>query len=110
MDGNSRLPRICCQSSGRLLETVSEPTVVTWGSSGAGAEVLVGSGVAVGSVLAGGSGLSVGVGLAACSEVVPVGGTVVERDAAAAGAVTGAAAGNGSASSPSSSTSSQSRG
>ena len=110
VDGNSKLPRICCQSSGRLLETVSETTVVTWGSSGAGAEVLTGSGVAVGPVLAGGSGRSVGVGLAAGSEVVPVGGTVVGRDAAAAGAVTGAAAGNGSASSPSSSTSSHSRG
>ena len=110
VDGNSRLPRICCQSSGRLLEAFSEASVGTWGSSGAGAGLPAGSGVAVGSALAGGSGLSVGVGLASGSGVVPVGRTVVERDAAAPGAVTGADAVNGSASSPSSSTSSHSRG
>ena len=99
VEGSSRLPRICCHSSGRLA-LGDGPGVETVGSSGAAAGAFgLGAGASVGLGVAGATGAGVGAGFA----------SALGTDAAAAEvAVDGTNA--GSASNPSSSTSSQRRG
>ena len=63
VEGNSRLPRICCHSSGRLVLTAAGGA--TSGSCGSGAVVAVDAVTAVDAATTGGAATTVGSGTAA---------------------------------------------
>ena len=101
VDGNSRLPKICCHSSGRFVLPVGWVGVATATEGSSGAFTCAGEGMGSGGAVAIEAtvavAVGVGAGAAACGDWGVLGAVVVEDEI-------------GSAKSPSNSTSSHRRG